>query len=429
MLMSQRIERLSPEAAAASGGPAPPAELVRRFAHLRVAIVHHWFIRRAGGERFVEHVARLFPQADLFALTARPEAIAPELAGRRLTTSFLQHVPGARRWHRLYMPLFPLAVEQFDLGGYDLVLSSDSGPAKGVLTGARTCHICYCHSPLRYLWEMYPQYRATAPLGFLGRGVFTLSSHYLRQWDASTAARVDYFATNSRTSAARIRKVYRREAEVIHCPIQVSGFQAAPARERFYLVLSRLVRYKRVDLAIEACNRLGRELVIIGGGEEAARLRRMAGPTVRLLGEAPDATVRDYLGRCRALLFCGEEDQGLTPLEAQASGAPVIAYGRGGALETVRGGWVGEEPPPAATGIFFSRQEAGAVVEGIGAFERHEAAFSAAAAREQAERFDVSAFYQQMSDFVGACLRQWGELNGDPALDRGGAAPAATGRT
>ncbi len=239
---------------------------------------------------------------------------------------------------------------------------------------------------------------------------------------------MDYFATNSRTSAARIRKVYRRDAEVIHCPIEVAGFQAAPVRERFYLVLSRLVRYKRVDLAIEACNRLGRDLMVIGGGEEAARLRRMAGPTVRLLGEAPDATVRDYLGRCRALLFCGEEDQGLTPLEAQASGAPVIAYGRGGALETVRGGWVGEEPPPAATGIFFARQDAAAVAEAIAAFERHEAAFSAVAARQQAERFDVSAFYQQMADFVSACLGHWAQVNVDPALDRGRAAQGAAGQ-
>ncbi len=419
----------SPDGAApVDAGLAPPADVVRRFARLRVAIVHHWFIRRGGGERFVEHVSRLFPQADLFALTARPEAVAPELAGRRLTTSFLQHVPGSRRWHRLFMPLFPLALEQFDLGGYDLVLSSDSGPAKGVITGARTCHICYCHSPLRYVWEMYPQYRATAPLGLLGRGVFILSSHYLRVWDAGTAARVDYFATNSRTSAARIRKVYRREAEVIHCPIRVEGFRAAPVRERFYLVLSRLVRYKRVDLAIEACNRLGRELVVIGGGEEAARLRKIAGPTVRLLGEVPDATVRDYLGRCRALLFCGEEDQGLTPLEAQASGAPVIAYGRGGALETVRATWVGEALPAAATGVFFSRQDAAAVAEAIEAFERQEAAFSAAAARKQAERFDVSAFYQHMADFVSSCLRQWGELNGDPTFDRGRAARAAAGR-
>jgi glycosyltransferase involved in cell wall biosynthesis len=279
---------------------------------------------------------------------------------------------------------------------------------------------------------MYPEYRATAPLGLLGRCAFILSSHYLRLWDVGTSARVDYFATNSPTSAARIRKVYRREAEVIHCPIQVAGFRAAPVRDGFYLVLSRLVRYKRVDLAIEACSQLRRELVVVGGGEEAARLRRIAGPTVRLLGEAPDATVRGYLGRRRALLFCGEEDQGLTPLEAQASGAPVIAYGRGGALETVRGGWVGEEPPPAATGIFFARQDAAAVAGAIEAFERREAAFSAAAAREQAERFDVNAFYQQMADFVTACLGRWGEMNGYSALGRpgggNGANPALGGR-
>jgi glycosyltransferase involved in cell wall biosynthesis len=403
--------------------------LAGRFAHLRVAIVHHWFIRRAGGERFVEHLARLFPQADLFALTARPEALAPELAGRRLTTSFLQHVPGARRWHRLFMPLFPLAVEQFDLGGYDLVLSSDSGPVKGVVTGTGTCHICYCHSPMRYLWEMYPEYRKAAPGGPLGRAAFALAAHYTRQWDLAGASRPDFFATNSQTSARRIRKFYRRDAAVIYGPIETARFRGEAPRDDFYLVVSRLVGYKRVDLAVDACNRLGRKLVIIGSGEEAARLRRMAGPTVRLLGACTDEVVREHYSRCRALLFPGEEDQGVTPVEAQASGAPVVAYGRGGALETVNGWWPGQPWDLGATGVFFGEQSAEALASAVLQFESREGEFSPGALRAQAERFDVNAFYQQMSDFVSACLRQWGEMNGDPALDRGRAAPAATGRT
>lgn len=393
---------------------APPLELIARFSGLRVAIVHHWFVRRGGGERFVEHLARLFPQADLFALTARPAAIAAELRSRRLTTSFLQHLPGSRRWHRLFMPLFPLASEQFDLTGYDLVLSSDSGPVKGVVTGARTCHICYCHSPLRYVWEMYPQYRAAAPLGPLGRSIFVLASHYLRLWDVAAAARVDFFATNSLTSAARIRKVYRREAQVIPGPIRARSFHAAVRREDFYLVVSRLVSYKRVDLAIEACNRLRRPLVVIGGGEEAARLRRLAGPTVRFLGEAPDAAVRDHYSRCRALLFCGEEDQGVTPLEAQASGAPVIAFGRGGALETVRGWWWDQPWSPGATGVFFARQTAEDLSAAMQGFEAREAEFTSVDLRRQAERFDVPEFYRAMADFIAACWERWRAANEGP---------------
>ena len=418
---------ITPNADRARSGPTPLPDLIRRFAHLRVAIVHHWFVRQGGGEGFVAHLAELFPQADLFALTARPEGIPIRLRGRKLTTSWLQKVPGSRRYHRLFLPLFPLALEQFDLSGYDLVISSDSGPAKGVVTGTKTCHICYCHSPMRYLWEMYPEYRRQAPGGALGRAVFALSSHYVRQWDLATASRPDFFATNSLTSARRIRKFYRRDATVIYGPIDTGSFQAAAQREPFYLVVSRLVGYKRVDLAIEACNRLGRQLVVIGSGEEAAALRRRAGPTVRMLGNCSGAAVREHYSRCRALLFPGEEDQGVTPIEAQASGAPVIAFGRGGALETVRGWWPGQPMPPDATGVFFPEQSADGLVAAMTAFEEHEAEFSPAVLREQAERFDVSRFYPRMADFISSCLEQWHGEGGDAAPPIAAAAAAAGG--
>lgn len=392
--------------------------LARRFAHLRVAIVHHWFVRQGGGEGFVSHLAKLFPQADLFALVARPEGVPEQLRRRKLTTSWLQHVPGSRRWHRLFLPLFPIALEQFDLSGYDLVISSDSGPAKGVVTGTRTCHICYCHSPMRYLWEMYPDYRRRAPGGPLGRAAFALASHYARQWDLATAARPDFFATNSETSARRIRKFYRREAAVIYGPVATSNFSAAEARGSFYLVVSRLVGYKRVDLAIEACNRLGRDLVIVGSGEEARALRRLAGPTVRFLGPCSDAEVRDHYGRCRALLFPGEEDQGVTPIEAQASGAPVIAFGRGGALETVRGWWPGQPWGEEPTGVFFAHQSVESLVAAMLAFEEHSEAFAADALRRQAQKFDVSRFYPEMAAYIAACWDQWRAAAGagTPAL-------------
>lgn len=394
---------------AASGAPpaACPKALIRRFAPLRVAIVHHWFVRQGGGENFVACLGALFPQADLFALTARPEGVPESLRGRKLTTSWLQRIPGSRRWHRLFLPLFPLALEQFDLAEYDLVLSSDSGPAKGVITGTRTCHICYCHSPLRYLWEMYPEYRRSAPLGSIGRAIFALSGHYVRQWDLGTASRPDFFATNSQTSARRIRKFYRREATVIYAPVQTDQFAPAAQREPFYLVVSRLVRYKRVDLAIDACNRLGRDLVIVGSGEEAAALRRRAGPTIRFPGRCPDTVVRGYYARCRALLFPGEEDQGIVPIEAQASGAPVIAFGRGGALETVRGWWPGQPRDTDATGVFFPAQSVESLSAAMLAFEQCERDFSPAALRSQAQRFDVSSFYPRMADYIAACWEQW----------------------
>ncbi|MGH9534129.1 MAG: glycosyltransferase [Terriglobales bacterium] len=402
--------------------PAPcAAALARRFASLRVAIVHHWFVHQGGGEHFVAHLAELFPQADLFALTARPEGIPSSLRGRRLTTSWLQRVPGSRRWHRLFLPLFPLAIEQFDLSGYDLVISSDSGPAKGVITSTNTCHICYCHSPMRYLWEMYPEYRRQAPGGMLGRAAFVLSSHYVRQWDLATAARPDFFATNSQTSARRIGKFYRRDAEVIHCPVATGQFKAAARREPFYLVISRLVSYKRVDLAIAACNQLGRELVVIGDGEDATKLRRAAGPTVRFLGRASDTTVRDHYARCRALLFAGEEDQGLTPIEAQASGAPVIALGRGGALETVRGWWPEQPWDPEATGVFFVAQNVESLCAAIRNFESKESAFSPLALRHQAERFDVREFYPAMATFIAKCWETWRSEMGSGATVLAGA--------
>lgn len=389
-------------------------EVAAAFRGLRVAIIHHWFVRLGGGEHFVERLAEMFPQADLFALMAYRKILRSPLRERKLTTSFLQRAPGWRRWHRLYMPLFPLALEQFDLTGYDLILSSESGPAKGVIAPARACHICYCHSPMRYIWEMYPQYRKTAPLGAAGRTMFALFSHYLRQWDAATAARVDYFAANSRTTAARVRRVYRREATVIPGPVRVGRFAVGERREDFYLAVARLVSYKRLDLAIAACNRLGRRLVIIGDGEEAPALRRLAGPSVRLLGRCSDAEIADHYGRCRALLFPGEEDQGLTPIEAQACGAPVIAFGRGGAVETVRGWWVGREAPPDPTGIFFAEQTEAALAEAILFFEERGGAFQASAARAQAENFDVSLFYPRMAAFIQSCLADFRAHDHEP---------------
>ena len=372
---------------------------------MRVAIVHYWFVNRRGGERVVEALCELFPQADLFALVADRRALSPQLQKHKLTTSFVQDLPGSRCWHRHMLPLYPLAVEQFDLRGYDLVISSESGPAKGVLTAPETCHICYCHTPMRYIWSSYQDYKEGSGLGPLRKLVFGLTAHYVRLWDQASAQRVDHFVANSRAVAARIRKFYRREAVVIPPPVDVSGAQPGAKPEDYYLVVGQLVNYKRVDLAIAACNRLGRTLRVVGGGEESSRLRRMAGKNVSFLGALADDEVRQQYARCRALLFPGEEDFGIVPVEAQAAGRPVIAFGQGGARDTILG--VGADdlaPPERSTGVFFPNLDADSLVEAMRKFEALEHRFSPSFIRHHAEQFDKPRFLEQMGRFVAEKL-------------------------
>ena len=368
---------------------------------LRVAFVHYWFVTFRGGERVLEILADMFPQADIFTMVLDPKALPPSLRSRNFTTSFLQRVPGARRHYRKFLPLFPLALEQFKLDEYDLVISSESGAAKGVLTRPHTCHICYCHTPMRYVWDMYHQYRASAPGGALGRAFYSLAASYVRQWDFAAAARVDYYVASSHNAAFRIAKYYRREAEVIHPPVNISAFSLGTRPEDFYLVVSPLVAYKRVDLAISACNILKRQLVVIGEGERMRDLKKMAGPTITFLGYQPDEQVRAYYQRCRAFIFPSEEDIGLTPIEAQACGRPVIAFGRGGALETVVGGSPANSyAPESSTGLFFAEPSAESLAEAIRFFESNEARFSPSFIRRHAERFDVPRFKAEMSAFI-----------------------------
>jgi glycosyltransferase involved in cell wall biosynthesis len=368
---------------------------------LRVAIVHYWFVTFRGGERVLEILADMFPQADIFTMVLDPKALPPSLRSRNFTTSFLQRIPGIKRHYRKFLPLFPLALEQFKLDGYDLVISSESGAAKGVLTRPHTCHICYCHTPMRYVWDMYHQYRASAPGGALGRVFYSLAANYVRQWDYVASARVDYYVASSHNAASRIAKYYRREAEVIHPPVNISSFSVGTNVDDFYLVLSPLVAYKRVDLAISACNLLRRRLVVIGEGETMRALKKMAGPTITFLGYQPDEQVREYYQRCRAFIFPSEEDIGLTPIEAQACGRPVIAFGRGGALETVAGGFPTDSyVPESSTGVFFAEQSPESLAEAIRFFESNETRFSPAFIRRHAERFDVSRFKAEMGAFI-----------------------------
>jgi glycosyltransferase involved in cell wall biosynthesis len=372
------------------------------FSNLRVAIVHYWFVGRAGGERVVESIAELFPQADLYCLVAEQSELAPVLRGRKLYTSFLQSIPGARKFHRHFLLLQPLALEQFDLNAYDLVISSESGPAKGVITSSRTCHICYCHSPMRYVWEMYPMYRRG--MNPLVGTVFALVAHYMRLWDVASSRRVDYFIANSQYIAGRIRKHYGRESVVIHPPVDVRSASIDQQKGDYYLAIGRLVDYKRFDLAIDACTKLGRRLLVIGVGPEYQKLKRSAGPMIEFLGKLSDSDVRENLAACRALLFPGEEDFGIVPVEAQTFGKPVIAYASGGALETVRASSEGESMDASPTGVFFTNPSADSLVNAILEFESKEAQFNPHSIREHALQFDSQVFQKRMTEFIHFAL-------------------------
>ncbi len=386
----------------------------------RVALIHYIYLRRRGGERVLDVLAEMYPHADIFVLLADKTAMLPATAEHKITTSFLQKIPGSKRHYRSMMALYPLALEQFDLREYDVVISQEAGMAKGVLTRAKTFHLNYCHSPMRYVWEMYQEYKSKAPLGMFGRAIYALSANYLRQMDYLAATRVTNFVASSRNAELRIRHVYGRSADVVYPPVDLAGLDPQRKREEFYLVVSPLVAYKRVDLAIEACNHLRRRLVVIGEGSEAGRLRKMAGRTIEFLGNAPDDVVRDHYSRCRAFLFPGEEDIGLTPIEAQGSGAPVIAYGAGGALETVRGIFPGDSVERDSTGVFFAIQSSDCLAAAIVYFEQNETRLSAQRIAGHAARFDVTHFKAEMASLVN---RRLYEFN----LEIGGIGPQRNG--
>lgn len=386
-----------------------PASVSTELSKLRVAIVHYWFIGRAGGERIVEALAEIFPQADLFSLVADRSTLAPILQSRKLQTSFLQRVPGAKKFHRHFLFLQPLALEQFDLSDYDLVISSESGPAKGVITSSKTCHICYCHSPMRYIWDMYPEYRRS--MGFLVGTVFSLTAHYIRLWDQASASRVDYFVANSRYSASRIRKYYGRESTVIHPPVEVSAGRISAQQSDYYVAVGRLVEYKRFDLAVAACTQLRRPLKIIGVGPREKVLRRMAGPTVEFLGRISDGELRENLAGCRALLFPGEEDFGIVPVEAQSFGKPVIAYASGGVLETVRGIFPNESELDNPTGVFFRDKSLSGLTKAILQFESMEQEFRPEIIRQHSLQFDSAIFKRHISEFIASAVRDFRTKN------------------
>ena len=355
---------------------------------MRVAIAHDYLNQMGGAEKVVEVLHDMFPSAPIFTSIYVPTAVSRALQEADIKTSFMQKLPLIRRFPRHYLAAYPYAFELFDFSGYDIVLSSSSAFAKGVITAPDTCHICYCYTPMRFAWNYYAyieRERLSAPV----RLVLPYIVHRLRRWDEITADRVDHYVAISHEVERRIRKHYRRSATVIYPPVETRRFHVSELDEGYYVVISRLHAYKRVDIAVEAANRLRTPLKIVGTGRDEKSLKESAGPTVEFLGRLSDDQTVDCLMRSRALIFPGREDFGLVPVEAMACGKPVIAYGRGGALDTVIDG---------VTGTFFEEQTADRLAEAMRSFRP--ADFDPYAIRRHAEAFDSSVFRRKMRDFV-----------------------------
>jgi glycosyltransferase involved in cell wall biosynthesis len=364
---------------------------------VKVALIHYWLVGMRGGEKVLESLCRLFPSADIFTHVADPAQMSATISAHRIVETSIARLPFARRKYQMYLPFMPGALEALDLSGYDLVISSESGPAKGVIAPPDAFHLCYTHSPMRYLWDQYNLYRDGS--GHLTRTMMPLLAPRLRQWDVSSAARVDSFLANSSYVAKRIQKYWRRDAEVLAPPVDVDAFTplARGQAEDFYLWVGELVHYKRPDIAVEAFTRMGRKLVVIGGPESERRiLEQKAGPNVVFLGKTDFATLRDHMARCRALIFPGEEDFGIVPVEVMASGRPVIAYGRGGALDTVVDG---------ETGMLFQDQSTEGLIEAVESFEAQRLwDLDPLALATHARRFDETNF----QDGIRAALARGG---------------------
>jgi glycosyltransferase involved in cell wall biosynthesis len=362
---------------------------------MKVAIIHYWLVGMRGGEKVVEALCEMYPQADIFTHVYVPEMVSDRIRQHRIIPTFINALPRAARMYKTYLPLMPLALEQLDLRGYDLIISSESGPAKGIIAPSDAIHVCYCHTPMRYIWNMYHDYRQSA--GLITRNMMPLLTHYLRMWDVASAARVDSFVANSATVAERIHRYYGAPSVVIHPPVDTDAFSLVAPSELgdYFLMAGELVSYKRPDLAVRAFNEMKLKLVVIGGGEMLDEIRRLAGPTVKVLGSQPFDILKQHYARCRALIFPGEEDFGMVPVEAMASGRPVVAFGRGGATETVAKG---------LSGVFFEKQtveEISAAVRSLKDIEIDPEKIAA-----HAKRFGRDQFFRKMRTHIDGLLAQ-----------------------
>ncbi len=363
---------------------------------MKVALVHDYLNQMGGAERVVLALHEIFPDAPLYTSIYDPKRVDAAFQKMDVRTTFMQKLPLVKKHHQPFLPLYPFAMERFDLRGYDLVLSSSSAFGKGVVTRPETMHICYCHTPMRWCWN-YDEYVERERLGRIPRSLLPFLITGLRVWDQMSATRVDHFIANSPVVADRIQKYYRRDAVVIPPPVEASRFAFDPTimPEEYFLIVSRFMPYKRVDLAIEACNRLQLPLVIIGSGRDENRLKSIAGPTIRFMGRLSDEEVLYYYAHCRAFILPGEEDFGITPLEAQASGRPVIAYGAGGALASVVEG---------VTGTFFQKQTVESLAASLASFD--ERIYNPQTIHNHALEFDKPRFHRRILQFIEAKMSE-----------------------
>lgn len=342
----------------------------------RTAIVHYWLVAMRGGERVLERLLRLYPGADIITHVYDRAAVSNFIASHHVRTTFIQKLPGATRHYQKYLPLMPRALEEMDLSEYDLVISSESGPAKGVIVRPDAFHLCYCHSPMRYLWDHYHQYRARS--GLVSRAAMTAIFPSLRRWDVASAQGIDHIAANSHFIARRIRKSWGRSADVVHPPVDVENFARSDNVGDHYLWVGQMTPYKRADIVADAFTRLGLPLLMVGTGELAADIAQRAGPNIRIVDRLDYASLRKAYAECRALIFPAEEDFGIVPVEANAAGRPVVAFGRGGVRDSI----VAEQ-----TGLFFDRQETDSLIDAIERLERWLPSFDPDDAIVNARRF------------------------------------------
>lgn len=354
----------------------------------RIAVVHDYFTQLGGAEKVAEELYNMLPNADMFATVALPDKMPDTLRSVPVNTSWMQSLPRLADFYRLYFPLYPFAVGSLDLAGYDLVISSSSGYVKGVTADLEATHVCYCHTPMRWVWN-FDSYSSRESFGTSLRKVLPALIGGLRRWDKGAARQPDHFIANSKAVAQRIHRVYDRYAEVIVPPIDIHRFTVSEEQDDYYVVLARLVSYKRLDLAVDAFTRLGKRLVVIGAGPALESLKVGAGPTVHFAGRASDAEVEEYVGKCRALIFPGEEDFGMAPVEVAAAGRPTIAYRAGGAVESIVEG---------VTGVFFDEQTVSSLMNAVLEFER--GTWSPHAIRRHAEGFSREVFQERMSNFL-----------------------------
>jgi glycosyltransferase involved in cell wall biosynthesis len=369
---------------------------------MKIAIIQEWLVTVGGSDKVVKAISEVFPHADIFTLVADVSTCKElDIDFNKVKTSFIQKLPFGKSRHRMYLPLMPFAIEQFDLREYDVIISSSHAVAKGVLTKNTQLHICYCHSPMRYAWDLHHEYLFDAGLNKGLKGLFAkYMLHRIRLWDVLSSFRVDYFISNSNYIAKRIKKVYRRDAVTIYPNVDISHFNLCEVKEDYFLASSRLVAYKKIDLIVKAFNQMpDKKLVVIGGGPDLEKIIKLAGTNIEVMGYQPFNVLKEKMQNAKALVFAADEDFGIIPVEVQACGTPVIAFGKGGSLETV---------VENKTGLFFKEQTMESIVDAVNRFENQNDQFNPLEIRKHAEKFSEERFKKEIKDFV---LTKYNELN------------------